>query len=94
MNEVNAFRTFIRAYSLFKRERLRANIKLILHKALIRSVMTYACLACEFAADSHLLKSQRSQNKVLHIISKISSYTPFRELHVAFEVPYTVFMII
>jgi hypothetical protein len=37
-----AFRTFIRIYSLFKSEHLSANIKQILHKALIRSVMTYA----------------------------------------------------
>jgi hypothetical protein len=29
-----------------------ANIKLTLHKALIRSVMTYACLAWEFVADT------------------------------------------
>jgi hypothetical protein len=40
MIEAQAFRTFIRVYSLFKSERLSANIKLTLHKALIRSVMT------------------------------------------------------
>jgi hypothetical protein len=51
MIEAKAFRTFIRLYSLFKSERLNANIKLTLHKALIRSVMTYACPAWEFAAD-------------------------------------------
>jgi hypothetical protein len=43
MIEAKAFRTFIRIYSLIKSERLSANIKLTLHKALIRSVMTYAC---------------------------------------------------
>jgi hypothetical protein len=48
MIEAKVFRTFIRTYSLFKSERLRANIKLTLHKALIRSVMTYASSACEF----------------------------------------------
>jgi hypothetical protein len=48
--EAKAFRTFIRLYSLFKSERLNVNIKLTLHKALIRSVMTYACPAWEFAA--------------------------------------------
>jgi hypothetical protein len=42
MTEAKAFLTFIRTYSLFKSERLSANIKLTLHKALIRSVMTYA----------------------------------------------------
>jgi hypothetical protein len=57
MIEAKAFRTFIRIYSLFKSE--RANIKLTLHKDLIRSIMTYACPAWEFAAECHLLKLQR-----------------------------------
>jgi hypothetical protein len=48
------FRTFIRIHSLFKSERLSANIKLTLHKSLFRSVMTYACPAWEFAAECHL----------------------------------------
>jgi hypothetical protein len=43
--EANAFRIFNRLYSLFKSERLSVNIKLILHKALIRSVMIHACHA-------------------------------------------------
>jgi hypothetical protein len=43
MTEAKTFRTFIRIYSLFKSERLSASIKLTLNKALIRSVMTYAC---------------------------------------------------
>jgi hypothetical protein len=38
MIEAKAFRTFIRIYSIFKSERLSANFKLTLHKALIRSV--------------------------------------------------------
>jgi hypothetical protein len=65
MIEAKAFRTFIRIYSLFKSERLSINIKLTIRKALIRSNMTYACPAWEFAADNHLLKLQRQQNKVL-----------------------------
>jgi hypothetical protein len=46
-----------------KRERLSANIKLTLHKALILSVMTYACPALELAADAYVLKLQRLQKK-------------------------------
>jgi hypothetical protein len=57
--EAKAFRTFIRLYSLFKSEGLSLNIKLTLHKALIRFVMTYACPAWEFAAETYLLKLQR-----------------------------------
>jgi hypothetical protein len=64
--EAKAFRTFIRIYFLLKNERLSANIKPTLHKALIRSVMTYACPAWELVADTYLLKLQRMQNKVLH----------------------------
>jgi hypothetical protein len=50
--EAKAFRTFVRVYSLFRTQRLSANIKLTLHKAMIRSVITYACRACELAADT------------------------------------------
>jgi hypothetical protein len=45
MIETKAFRTFVRIYSIFKIVRLSANVKLTLHKALIRSVMSYACPA-------------------------------------------------
>jgi hypothetical protein len=41
MIEAKAFRTFIRIYFLFRSERLSANIKLSIHKAMIRLVMTY-----------------------------------------------------
>jgi hypothetical protein len=43
MIEAKAFRTLIRVYSLLKNECLSDNIKLTLHKLLIRSVMTYVC---------------------------------------------------
>jgi hypothetical protein len=43
--EAKAFRTFIRIYSLLKTERLSASIIWILHKALIKSIMTYVCPA-------------------------------------------------
>jgi hypothetical protein len=57
--DAKVFGTFIRFYSLFKSDRLSANVKQSLHKALIKSIMTYACPAWEFAADTHLLKLQR-----------------------------------
>jgi hypothetical protein len=61
MIEAKVLTTFIRIYSVLENERLSANIKLTLHKALIRSVMTYACPAWEFAAECHLLKLQKLQ---------------------------------
>jgi hypothetical protein len=88
MIEAKGFRTFIRLYSLFKSERLSANIKLTLHKALIRSVMTYACPAWEFVSETHLLKLQCLQNKVLLTIGKLPRLTLVRDLHMAFEIPY------
>jgi hypothetical protein len=88
MIEAKAFRTFIRIYSLFKSERLSANIKLTLHKALIRSVMTYACHAWEFAAECHLLKLQRLQNKVLRTIGNFPKCTSVRDIYKAFHIPY------
>jgi hypothetical protein len=56
---VMAFRTFVRVYILPKSERLSTNIKLTLHKALIRSIMIYACPASKFVEDTCLSKQQR-----------------------------------
>jgi hypothetical protein len=83
--EAKAFKTFNRIYSLFKSERLSANIKLTLHKALITSVMTYACHAWEFAAECHLLKLQRLQNKVLHTNGNFPKHTSVCDMHKAFH---------
>jgi hypothetical protein len=55
-------------YSLFKSDRLSANIKLNLYKTLIRSVIIYASPAWEFAVNTYLLKLQRLQTKVLSTI--------------------------
>jgi hypothetical protein len=86
--EGNAFRTFNKIYSLFKSERLSANIKLTLYKALIRPVTTYACPAWEFAAETHLLKLQHLQNKVLLTIDNFPRCTSVRYMHVASQIPY------
>jgi hypothetical protein len=59
-------------YSILRSELLNANIKLNLHEAMIRLVMTYACPAWELAADAYLLKLQRLQNKILRTIGKFS----------------------
>jgi hypothetical protein len=86
--EAKAFRTFIRLYLLFRSERLSANIKLTLQKFLIRYVVIYARPAWEFAADTHLLKLQRLQNKVLRTIGNLPRCTWVRDMHVAFQIPY------
>jgi hypothetical protein len=50
--------------------------------------MTYACPAWEFTADTHLLKLQCLQNKVLRTIGNFPRRTPARDLHVALKIPY------
>jgi hypothetical protein len=50
--------------------------------------MTYACPAWEFAANTHLLKLQRLQNKVLRTIGNFPRHTPVCELHKAFNIKY------
>jgi hypothetical protein len=86
--EVKLFRTFITIYSLLKSEHLSAKIKLTLHKALIRTVVTYACPSWELAADTYLLKLQHLQNKVLRTNGNFPRCTPVRNMHTAFNLPY------
>jgi hypothetical protein len=50
--------------------------------------MTYACPAWEFAADNHLMKLQRMQNKVFRTIGNFLRSTPGRNLHMVFKLPY------
>jgi hypothetical protein len=83
-----ALGTYIRTYYIFKSEHLSAHIKLIVFRALIRLIMTYACPTWEFAADTHLMKLQRLQNRVLRAIGNLDWRTPVRDLHLAFKLPY------
>jgi hypothetical protein len=50
--------------------------------------MTYACPVWEFATESHLLKLQRLQNKVLRTIGIFPRRTSVRDMHVALQIPY------
>jgi hypothetical protein len=50
--------------------------------------MIYTSLAWEFAANTHLPKLQRLQNKVLRTIGNFPRRIPVRELHKAFNIPY------
>jgi hypothetical protein len=49
--------------------------------------MTY-CPAWEFAADTHLMKLQCLQNKVLRTIGKFPRNTQIRDMHISFQIPY------
>jgi hypothetical protein len=50
--------------------------------------MTYACPTWGFAADTHLIKLQRLQNKVLRTIGNFPRRTPVRELHKTLRISY------
>jgi hypothetical protein len=86
--KAKASQTFIRLYPLFKTEPLTANIKLTILRVLIRSVMTYACPAWEFAAETQPMKLQRLQNWVLPTIGNFPRRMSVHGLDVAFQVPY------
>jgi hypothetical protein len=61
---------------------------MLLHKALFRLVITYACLAWESAADTNLLKLQCLQNKFLHTVRSFPRRTQVHDFHTAFSHPY------
>jgi hypothetical protein len=50
--------------------------------------MTYACPAWEFVAESHLLKLQRLQNRVIRTTGNSPKCTLVRDLPVAFQISY------
>jgi hypothetical protein len=50
--------------------------------------MTYACPNWDFAAECHLLKLQRLQNKVSCTIGSFPKRKSVRDMHTAFHMPY------
>jgi hypothetical protein len=50
--------------------------------------MTYAYPPWKFAADSHLMKLQRLQNKVLRTTCTFPRNTPIRDTHISFQIAY------
>jgi hypothetical protein len=81
---MHGFFVYVRVFLSFK----NANIKLTLYKALIRPIITYASPAWEFAANTHMMKLQRPENRVLRTIGNFPRRTPVRQLHKAFNIPY------
>jgi hypothetical protein len=58
----------------------------MLYKALIRSIMTYACPTCKYEGDAHLLKLQCLQNRVLCTIRNLDRSTMVHKMRVAFKI--------
>jgi hypothetical protein len=42
----------------------------------------------EYAADAHILKLQRLQNRVIRSTGNLDKCTPVREMHVTFKISY------
>jgi hypothetical protein len=72
---------------LYIQKYLSANIKLIVYRAIIRSIMTYDCPTWKCAVDTHSMKLQRLQNRVPRAIGNLDRRTPVRDLHLAFKIP-------
>jgi hypothetical protein len=83
-----ALRTFVQIYILMKSERLSIKSKMTLYKALIRLKMTYACPAWEPTAETHFMKMQRLQNKILRVLGGFPRSTPNHHMHMALQIPY------
>jgi hypothetical protein len=86
--KAKAFRTFITVYFLFKSKRLSANIKLTLHKALIRSAMTDASPACEICGrhpSNEIVAPSKQGSQQQWQISKV--HTGSRIAHSVAEQP-------
>jgi hypothetical protein len=60
---------------------------LTLHEDLRKYIMTYACPAWEFAADTNVMKLQRLQNKGFRTFGKFPKNVPIRDTHTSFEIP-------
>jgi hypothetical protein len=52
------------------------------------SMQDWSFIASHIAAESHLLKLQRLQNKVLRTIGNFPRRTSVRDMYVAFQIPY------
>jgi hypothetical protein len=83
-----ALGTYISTYPVLTNKHLSTNIKVIVYRALMRSITTYAYHTWEFAADTHAMKLQRLQKRILRLIGKLDRRTPVRDLHLAFKIPY------
>ena len=86
MFEAKTFRKIIEVYSIFKSEQLRANIKLDLHKALIRNKLMLAPPGSLWQAKIYWFCSafKTRSSAQLAFLRRIQ----VRDLYMAFQLPY------
>jgi hypothetical protein len=73
--EAKDFRVFIGVCSIFRNKQLRSDVRLNVHKTLIRSVMTCSCPVFELSALIYLFKLQSLQDRVLCVSSCFADCT-------------------
>lgn len=64
-----------------RRSKLTIDNKLTLYKAIFRPILTYACVAWNTISDTQCLRLQRTQNKMLRLLTNSPRYTAIEELH-------------
>jgi hypothetical protein len=67
-------RTYVKPYSIFQSEQIRTNAKNLLFKALIRSVLTYACPIWLDVALSYFQKLHARQPFHIQTLREIAYY--------------------
>jgi hypothetical protein len=60
----------------------------MLSRSINRTAQSLASQKLASATDTHLIKLQGLQNRVLRTIGNFPMLTPVRELHMAFNMPY------
>lgn len=69
-------------YPLINRKsKLSVENKILIFKAALRPIYTYACPIFADIAKTHLMKLQRIQNKILKMILNLPWYTPTQDIH-------------
>lgn len=64
-----------------RRSLLTTENKLTLYKTILRPIMTYACAVWNIISDSQCARLQRTQNKLLRLLTNSNRYITITELH-------------
>ena len=64
-----------------RRSLLSTDNKLTLYKTILRPIMTYACAVWNMVSDSQCARLQRTQNKLLRLLTNSPRYITINDLH-------------
>lgn len=76
------YATLSRLYPLCnRRSLLTTDNKVTLYKVIFRPILTYACAAWNFISDTQCARLQRTQNKLLRLLTNSDRYIRITDLH-------------